>query len=184
MYARELDGRELTFDFGEGLIRDNLVIVDRETRSVWSQLLGKAVEGPLEDTPLRSLPTLQTTWGFWRSRHPDTRVAVREGREGRPYSYQRFEPGEERQRGVPHDVSALGMGLVLGGDAWFFPLREMDEASSPYRVVVGGRPVTVHYSEKGRTAWAEGADGDRLVTALAYELRWLEIFPESRIFER
>lgn len=184
MYARQLDGRELTFDFGRGLIRDNLVIVDRETRSVWSQLMGKAVEGPLEDTPLRTIPALQTTWGFWQERHPDTRVAVRAEREGRPYSYQPFEPGERRQSGVSHDVSTLGMGLVLGGEAWFFPLRELDEASSPYRIEVAGRTVTVRYSERGRTAWAEDADGEMLVTALAYEDRWMEFFPASEVFGR
>jgi len=178
-----MDGRELTFDFGEGLIEDNLVIVDRETHSVWSQLLGKAVEGPMRDTPLQTLPTMQTTWSFWRERHPDTRVAVRDA-EGRPYSYQRFEPGEPRERGVEHDTSTLGMGLVIAGDAWFFPLREMDEASAPYRMEVGGQVVTIHYSASGRTAWAEDASGEMLVTALAYEPRWMAIFPESSVFER
>jgi hypothetical protein len=40
VYARRVGDRELTFDFAEGLIKDNLLIVDRETRSVWPQLHG------------------------------------------------------------------------------------------------------------------------------------------------
>ena len=178
-----MDGEEFTFDFGAGLIQDNLVIVDRETHSVWSQLMGKAVSGAMENTPLQTIPTLQTTWGFWRERHPDTRVSVREDSEGRPYSYQPFTPGEQRQRGIGHDVSTLGMGLVIEGDAWFFPLRSLDERSTPFEMEVGGQTVTVHYSERGRTAWVEDTAGTMLVTALAYEPRWMAIFPESNVFE-
>jgi len=104
-------------------------------------------------------------------------------REGRPYSYQPFEPGEQRQRGVEHDVSTLGMGLVIEGDAWFFPLRSLDERSSPFEIEVGGQTVTIYYSERGRTAWAEDTAGTMLVTALAYEPRWMAIFPETSVFE-
>lgn len=73
MYARRTGDRELTFDFAEGLIKDNLLIVDRETSSVWSQLHGRAVIGPMEGTPLQMIPAIQATWGFWRARHPETR---------------------------------------------------------------------------------------------------------------
>ena len=52
MYARRVGDRELTFDFAEGLLKNNLLVVDRETDSVWSQLHGKAVIGPLEGQPL------------------------------------------------------------------------------------------------------------------------------------
>ena len=51
MYARGQKENELTFDFAEGLIKNNLLMVDRETRSVWSQLHGRAVSGPREGQP-------------------------------------------------------------------------------------------------------------------------------------
>ena len=184
MYARTIEGKEYTFDFGTGLVEDNLLIVDRETRSVWSQLAGTAVSGPMRHTPLPSLPSLQTTWGYWRALHPDTRVSIREGMEGRPYTYQVFTPGEPRERGtqVEHDVSTLGLGIVIGEDEWFFPLAELGRVDGPLQREMGGASITIHHADDGVTAWAEDAAGEMLVTVMVYEPRWLAFYPESRIF--
>lgn len=184
MYARTIEDKEYTFDFGDGLVEDNLLVVDRETRSVWSQLAGRAVSGPMEHTPLPSLPSLQTTWGYWKSRYPDTRVSVREETEGRPYVYNVFTPGEPRERNADlgHDVSTLGLGLVIGDEDWFFPLAELARTDKPLPRDIGGAPVTIHYAAEGVTAWAEDAEGKMLVTVLVYEPRWLAFYPESQIF--
>ncbi len=50
---------------------------DDQTRSRWSQLVGKATEGPLAGSRLKKLPSVITTWGKWRSQHPDTTVYVK-----------------------------------------------------------------------------------------------------------
>lgn len=189
VYARNLGGRELTFDFGAGLLQDNLLIVDRETRSVWSQLAGKAVSGPMKDTPLQALPSLQTTWAYWRNAHPDTRVAVYEGTRGRPYLYR--DPDrrarDRKPRGTPgHDTSALGLGLVAGGEAWLFPLDELDRLPRnelPLVRRIGGQEVRIHYEPEGLTAWAESAAGERLVTVIAYASGWRRFYPDTRVFQ-
>ena len=40
MYAREIEGRELTFGVSGKLIMNALVLYDRQTDSLWSQFLG------------------------------------------------------------------------------------------------------------------------------------------------
>lgn len=72
MYSREIDGNEYTFGVSGKLIRNVLVMYDRQTESYWSQLLGEAVEGPLKGTKLQFLPSWQTTWSQWLAMHPDT----------------------------------------------------------------------------------------------------------------
>lgn len=186
MYARRVADRELTFDFAAGLRSDNLLLVDRETESVWSQLEGKAIAGPLEGAPVEMIPTLQTTWSHWRSLHPDTRVMVLEG-EGRPYRYRTWVPGTPRPEKPPeeHDLDLLGLGLALGGEARFFPLRELDwldPSRLPLDVELGGRSVRVHYDEEGMTAWAEDPGGDLFPGVLAYEWGWKRFFPETETF--
>lgn len=76
MYSREIDGREFTFGVSGKLIMNVLVMYDRQTGSLWSQLLGRAVEGEMTGTELEFLPSVMTTWEDWRSRHPET-VALR-----------------------------------------------------------------------------------------------------------
>ncbi len=183
MYTRSIGDRTHTFDFAEGLIKDNLLFVDRETNSVWSQLHGYAIHGPLENTPLRVVPAMQTTWAFWRERHPDTRVMV-DDQPGRPYLYRNRQPGSPRPatRPTSHDTSLLGLGLTLGGESMFFPFDEMAKVQTPIDVKVGGTDVVVYFSPRGLTAWAE-KDGELLPTVLAYEFGWRDFYPRTRVFQ-
>ncbi len=51
-----------------------MTIYDRESESVWLQVGGRAVKGPLVGTVLKTGPLLDTTWGNWKKLHPDTLV--------------------------------------------------------------------------------------------------------------
>ena len=74
MYARTVNGRTLTFGVSGKLIRNSLVMYDRETRSLWSHLTGGAIDGPLRGAQLRVITASQTTWEDWRRAYPNTKV--------------------------------------------------------------------------------------------------------------
>jgi hypothetical protein len=69
---------ETTFGVSGDLVNSNLVMYDRATDSRWPQVLGTAIEGSLEGASLRQVPVVWTTWGRWRTVHPDTRVLSEE----------------------------------------------------------------------------------------------------------
>ncbi len=77
MYSREVGDEILEFGVSGKLIMNVLVMYDRQTNSLWSQILGKAVRGPFEGTVLEYLPARQTTWSDWKSRHPETQALVK-----------------------------------------------------------------------------------------------------------
>jgi hypothetical protein len=54
----------------------NLVMVDRRTGSLWSQLLAQAICGPATGERLTVRPSTLTTWGEWRRRHDDATVLL------------------------------------------------------------------------------------------------------------
>jgi len=72
-----INGEENTFGVSGKLIRNVLVMYDRETESLWSQLLGEAVSGDLQGTKLEYLPSIMTTWEEWQKMHPDTLAIVK-----------------------------------------------------------------------------------------------------------
>ena len=47
---------------------------DLQTGSLWSHLLGEAMAGPLKGTTLKPIPSIITSWGEWREKHPNTTV--------------------------------------------------------------------------------------------------------------
>ena len=72
MYAREVNGKTLTFGVSGKLIRNSLVMFDRETGTLWSHLTGEALDGPLIGNQLKQVLSEQTTWGRWRAEHRQT----------------------------------------------------------------------------------------------------------------
>jgi hypothetical protein len=76
-------------DFGSSglLMRSNKLMVDRATRTLWNQLTGEPVLGPLAAKPIRLtlLPSVVSRWGEWLAHHPDTTVLSLETGHERPY---------------------------------------------------------------------------------------------------
>ncbi|MEM9895918.1 MAG: DUF3179 domain-containing (seleno)protein, partial [Bacteroidota bacterium] len=64
--AQIFKGDASGFDFGRALIGNNLLMVDRKTLSVWNQLSNEAIHGELKGSKLDLLPSIQTTWKYWK----------------------------------------------------------------------------------------------------------------------
>jgi hypothetical protein len=77
VYSRQIDGEIYEFGVSGKLVMNVLVMYDRQTETLWSQLLGRAIEGPLTGTELEYFPSWQTTWQDWRTRYPDTLALVK-----------------------------------------------------------------------------------------------------------
>lgn len=83
MYVRERSepGKDqkpepLTLAVSGMLWNRSLVMVDTETESLWSHLLGKAMEGELKGTVLETLPATMVSWQSWKKDHPGTTVTA------------------------------------------------------------------------------------------------------------
>ena len=76
MYSAKIDGEPTTFGTSGMLYRSNKVMYDRLTNSLWNQLTGEPVIGPLWDSGIRLdfFPVILTTWEEWLELHPDTTV--------------------------------------------------------------------------------------------------------------
>ena len=76
VFGRHVDGRTtpLTFGVSGKLLFNTLVMFDRETDSLWSQLYGVAISGPLTDRSLAIFPATVVEWSTWSERFPRTQV--------------------------------------------------------------------------------------------------------------
>ncbi len=72
-YDPTIDGKAIKLDF-YGLYNGIVALCERETESVMLQASGRFISGPLRDKTLKTIPILDTTWGEWKSLHPDTLV--------------------------------------------------------------------------------------------------------------
>ncbi|MCB8945900.1 MAG: DUF3179 domain-containing protein [Ardenticatenaceae bacterium] len=95
MYSREINGQEYTFGVSGKLIRNVLVMYDRQTESLWSQLLGEAVQGELVGTKLTYVPSWMTTWAEWKTMHPETVALDKGSRIGKRDTYDSYYASSE-----------------------------------------------------------------------------------------
>lgn len=51
-------------------------MIDEETETLWSHLLGEAMDGPLVGEVLDIVPTIVTDWETWRRHYPDSSLAM------------------------------------------------------------------------------------------------------------
>ncbi len=155
--TRANNGEVYRFDTSGLLYRSNKLMVDRRSRSLWSNLTGEPVLGPLAtgSTRLEMLPGTLTTWEAWKRQHPETTVLDLSGIEElmRPrYSYD-YRPGaaDSRRRSVSFPVWLTSDAFER--DREIFALRT-DSSAKAYPVdkmirlqvindQVGGEPVVI-----------------------------------------
>lgn len=94
-FERTVEGQVLDFGTSGRLYRSNLVMYDRQTKSLWTQFLGQAVVG--EDfvgTELTRLTTSLLAWADAAAASPDALVLARDSVPGREYGRNPY-PGYE-----------------------------------------------------------------------------------------
>jgi len=74
VFSREVDDLVLTFGVSGKLLENTLVMFDRETNSLWSQLYGGGIKGTQTGTSLSVFPSTLTTWEAWQTQYPDSQV--------------------------------------------------------------------------------------------------------------
>ncbi len=170
MYARpEIDGRLLDFGVSGKLIMNALVMYDRQTESFWSQILGRAVRGPLTGTELEYVPFVQTTWAHWKQLHPNTVALVTSERVSDPYDRYYREPragviGETHQDDrLP--LKTMVTGAVIGDVPVVWPWAALAEAGGVVNDEIAGKAVVLVHDVAVRTTvvWDSLVDGRTLL---------------------
>ncbi|MFY0992079.1 DUF3179 domain-containing protein [Halomonas sp. C05BenzN] len=170
-----LTGTALGFKRGETdlgvsgkLVNSNLVMYDRATDSEWPQILGVAIDGPLEGQGLEEFRVFWTTWGAWQARHPETEVLTDET--GFVRNYRRDPYGSYNPLGGYYAPDSRRLFPVMNRDDRFPPKTEVFGLRGPegalaitreslreegvVDVALGERRYTVIHDPELDTGWA------------------------------
>lgn len=184
-------GERLDFGVSGLLYRDNLLMFDRQSQSLWSQLMGEAVSGPRVGARLQRLPLQHLTWREWRARHPDTTVLStatgyrRDYGEDpyRLYAASPFAPGGQELLG-PLPAKAWVIGVRIGATAKAYPFASLalQAPSGVLHDTLAGRALRIEYHALERTATVRDADGGILPSTLAFWFAWHDFHPHSQVW--
>jgi len=183
-------GRQLNFGVSGLLYQSDVLLYDRQTESLWSQIKQEAVTGKLIGTRLQLLPSTQTTWGAWKKKHPNTFVLSTQTGYSRDYERDPYED-YYTSRDVMFPVGKLNpryhpkeqvLGVELDGLTKAYPFSELARVKSPFKDKLGKKTVYVAYDSKSRTATIKDASGKELPSVVAFWFAWHVFHKDTQVY--
>lgn len=165
------------------LYNSDLVMYDRGTRSLWSQIMAEAIAGSSMGAKLSRLPAHRTSWARWKTAHPGTRAVLFDTGHSRDYSsdpYAGYEdlpglyfPVSHEDKRLPRKTVVFGVSLPEGAAA--VPVTTLKGGAS-VRARLGKR--TVFFRDDGG-AQAFDEKGRELSGIEAYWFAWAAFHPRT-----
>lgn len=175
VYDPRVNGRRLTFGVSGRLYKRNLLLYDHETDSLWSQLAGKAVTGPLAGTSLRLLPVTVTPWARWKKDYPATLALSFQTGFQRDYS-------RDPYRDWPLD-RRLSLVVSYKGATRIYPYSELKKDEPSLKDDIGGLPITIVFDPKGQIVTVRGSGDEQFPHFVCFFADAKSFFPEAHVFK-
>jgi hypothetical protein len=148
VYARTVGDRTLTFGVSGMLYRDALVMYDRETSTLWSQVDGKTIKGPLAGRTLTPLASVHATWKEWKALYPSSVVLKKSGTDEFRSAYETYNRSSRlgifgrRMSNSPLGPKERILGVRYNGAAMAFAMKDVREAGL-VQTDVGDVPIMI-----------------------------------------
>ncbi len=190
-FAARVAGETHSFGVSGLLYNSDVLLYDRETESLWSQIMRKAISGPRKGTELEQLPLAHTTWRDWRQRHPQTLVLSTDTGYRRDYSRTPYQ-GYGTSDAIYFPVSNINrkyhpkemvLGLTVNGSAKVYPFAELAKGPATFTDQVGGQSVVLEFDARNRTGRALDRHGEGIPSVLAFWFAWIAFHPDTAIYE-
>ncbi len=175
VYDPQADGHRYTFGVSGLLYHQNLLLFDYETESLWSQLLGRAVTGPLAETSLQLLPVSMRTWRSWKAEHPQTLVLSFQTGYKRDYARDPYRDWLLDRR----------MALVISNKSQtkIYPYSELKKAGPSLQDEIGGLSFSIRFDAKQQSATVRPLTQDEPPHFVAFLGNVRAFFPSAAIFK-
>lgn len=132
-YDATVNRNNLIFDAEGRLYNSSSILIDRNTGSLWSQVLGMAFDGPMAGSGLKILPSYWTTWAKARECYADDKTV-------KILSTPR---GTQRNYGRDPYGSYLVPGNYYDDERLLYPMTRIDSRFSPKTPIMGIEVDTV-----------------------------------------
>jgi hypothetical protein len=188
VFDRRVEGKARRFGVSGLLYKSDLLMFDRESESLWSQIGATAITGPARGQRLRLLRSRIEPLEAWRKRHPDTTVLTSRTGHKRTYGVspygdyalsERLLFGEKGDARYHPKMPTLGL-RAADGAARAYPAAELVRAGGEVRERFAGADVRVSYDPDAQVFAFQAPDAVEAVEG--YWFAWITFHPKSSVF--
>ncbi len=187
-------GERVEFGTSGKLWNSNLVMYDRKTNSLWSQILGEAIVGDMTGTKLKVLASDQIRFGEWKKLHPNGEVLSQDTGATRFYGQDpygdyyttpgTFFPVDKKDSRLPEKEFILG--IVVDGKAkayWPPAVKKIGTVEDVFE----GKTIVAKYEEDidAVRLFAKQNDGmlQRINPFGAFWFSWVAAHPDTELYK-
>ncbi|MCP4431886.1 MAG: DUF3179 domain-containing protein [Gammaproteobacteria bacterium] len=192
-FDAEIGGEVTEFGVSGLLYNSDVLLYDRNTESLWSQISSRSVAGKLVGTELVRLPISHTTWQDWENKYPDTLVLSEETGHFRDYSRDPY-AGYEKSRSLFFAVNnqapesyhpkELIIGLEVNGTYRAYPFIELDKnGKSSFTDNLNGKDFTINWDSENRAVSIFDSSGKEIAGIQGFWFAWFAFHPETEVFQ-
>jgi len=184
---REVAGHVTEFGVSGVLYNSDLVLYDRATNTLWDQIIAEGIVGELTGEKLKMIPVSMTTWGRWKTAHPDTLVLSIDTGFEKDYSVDRYAEYRDSARLMfsvqqtderVHPKTVV-FGFQVGDSKVAFTEALLKERPSITHDL-NGRQVTVTMKDDGSVLLVTD-DGEQYSPIRLFWFAWYTFYPQTSL---
>lgn len=185
VFSRSIGGRVLDFGVSGLLYQSDVLMYDRQTESLWSQLAMASVSGRSVNATLEWLPSQQMTWLAWTKKFPQGEVLSTQTGFSRNYSgnvYANYKRSSATMFSVPTYRSELlpkewVVGVQVDGAARAYSICVLAKQKT-----ITDRPLKISYDTESQLVTVKNMEtGEALPVVKVYWFAWQAFYPQTQL---
>jgi len=190
-YHSNVAGKDRTFGVSGLLYNSDVLLYDRESESLWSQMMSEAVTGQLKGQKLTIIPTSNTTWREWKFRFPDSQILSQDTGFRRDYSrtpYMGYDESEQiyfpvSRSSKDYHPKELVIGIEVDGKYKVYPFSELAKSESVVQDTFNGLGITVIFDKKNNSARVLDSKQNEFQSITSFWFAWYAFHPNAKVFK-
>ena len=190
-FQSNIQGTNRTFGVSGLLYNSDVLLYDRESESLWSQLMNEAITGPLKGTTLEIIPTANTTWKDWKDLYPETKVLTTQTGHFRDYTSTPYTGYDESEKtyfpvnnssNLYHSKDWVTV-VTVNGQSKAYPFEELKKAKSTIIDKIGEVSFKVYFDKKNQSARVVDSKNKELPYYNTFWFAWYAFHPDGEVYK-
>jgi len=190
-YSANIKGEKHSFGVSGLLYNSDVLLYDRQTESLWSQIMSTAISGPLKGYRLTTIPIQNTTWQDWKQQHPGTQVLSTETGYLRDYTtnpYIGYELDNSiwfpvASRDNSHHPKALVIGIEIDGKFKAYPFSELEQINGDLIDQFAGENLVIQFNSEFQSARIMDNHDKELSSVTTFWFAWHAFHPQGEVYK-
>ncbi len=190
VFDRDIDGKLISFGVSGLLYQSDVLMYDRETNSLWSQLAMKSVSGKSVGSKLKWLPSAHLTWKAWKTKYPNSKVLSLDTGYHRNYNatpYGNYINSDDVMFPVPKNRDDLSnktwvVGVIIDGVAKAYDISKLPDKKE-IKDKIGKTQIIIKYDKEKNHPKITTVDKKEVASVLVYWFAWQAFYPNTELLK-